>query len=902
MPVKAKNQRKCNSAADEAAVLAELGRLTGSSSDTEVIYARFAEQFGRLISFDRLTIDLIDPDTGTVVTAFDSGGHGINGNRGPGSALAEVVAERKSPVLINGNGSAGSISQNPEVAAALAVGFRSLVAVPVIWEGRVVAALSLWSRSANAFASHDVDVSGLAVAQLAGAISYYQLKESLNETISRKSQEAELLAEISRAATAGLDVDELGARLLNMVKWRVGFDRGLVRVVDADTGKLGEGVAVGLGSEIPLTQQRSRAATEAIALGRIVTDCDQDPEDPTPGSPLTRLGLNSAVTMPLLTDEAVVGIVTLRRRSESGFDEDEIEFATRAARQIASALDNARLLGEVGSLATIVETSTDLICRTDRDGRLQYLNPAGREMVGLSGGCELDGMSIGDLLDEETAKLLSATGVPAALSTGSWTGELRARRTDGSLFPVDALVAVNYHRNGNVLGISISMRDIEMRKKAEEELQRLATTDTLTGLLNRHQFTLMFEQAVRLAERSHAQGALVYLDLDGFKYVNDTHGHTVGDELLCAVAEQLRTSMRASDLVARTGGDEFSVILHDTDSQAAMQKASQLVRQVSEVSISAGSERIHAACSAGVVVFPVKAASVEDLSAYADLAMYRAKEAGRNQANLYDPSEGGREIVSALQRVRTMIVDTVRNDRLVAYRQPIVSLPDRQIAMYEVLARIEIVRGDVRLPMDFIPQAEALDLVQAIDERMIEHALAKWRAFADAGQQFRLSINVSARSVGSDMATYIKEQVEHFAVPHEALTFEITETAAMRNAQETQTFLEEISEAGFKLALDDFGSGATSLKQIRSMKFDFLKLDGSLIQNLKTEQPDREFVRAVSDMAHSMGMEVIAEFVQDEATLDFLAEVGVEYAQGYYLGRPEPFPVAPGVGTVHPSR
>ncbi len=881
---------------DGLALLETLARLAAGAASVADLYTCIAAKLRESVPCDGLEIDLIDVDAGTVQTLFATGEPPPSAlesrQRSINGSIALALAGSREAIVMNGRARSGDPERLPELAAARDAGYKSLLAVPVMWDGGVIGGLKLWARKGRVFGRNETHLCTLAATQLAGPLSHARSPVSQADSNGHESQEAELLAQISRAATAGLQIGELGGRFLNMVIGRVPFNRGVVRMVDADTGTLGDGVAVGLGSELELASSRSRVATQAVGLGKVVTDSDTDPEDPAPDSPIRRLGLRSAVTMPLLTDEAVVGLVTLRRLGEAGFDGEEIDFLRRASAQIAPALDNARLLGEIGSLAAIVEASTDLICRADMDGRIQYMNRAGRDMLAIPAEVDIPDMSVEDLLDEPSVALLSATARPAALKSGSWSGELQACRADTTTIPVEALVTVNYHRNGTLLGVSISLRDIERRKQAEDELQRLATTDPLTSLLNRHQFTLMLEQAVNLSERSGKAGALIYLDLDGFKYVNDTHGHTVGDDLLRAVASELRENVRASDVVARTGGDEFSVILHEADRSGAMHKASELVQAVSQVSTFVGQEQVHAACSAGVVVFPVPGASVEDLIAYSDLAMYRAKDAGRNQAKLYDPAEGGREIVSALQRTRTMILDAVRNDKLILYRQPIVNVEDRAVAMYEVLVRLELVQGDVKMPFDFIPQAEAMDMVQLIDERVIERSCQRWREFADAGEELRLSINVSAKSVGPEFADYIVEQADRHRVPHEVLTFEITETAALRTEESTENFLRRLSEAGFRLAIDDFGSGATSLKQIRGLAFDILKLDGSLIQNLKSDGRDREFVRAITGLAHSAGKEVAAEFVQDDETIRFLSELGVEYAQGFYLGRPEPFPPA----------
>ncbi len=704
------------------------------------------------------------------------------------------------------------------------------------------------------------------------------------------------LREISRIGISGLDAEELGLRFLELVRVHVPFDRGVVRPVDGTTGDLVGGVAIGVGSEIPLPAGRSATMAQVIALGRSVINPEADPEDPDPAGLLNRLSklkLNASVTFPLLTDEAVVGIVTLRRKSSAGFSEPELDFLSNAAEQIGPSIDNARLLDTVSNLAAIVETSPDLICRVDVEGAIQYINPAGREMLAIQSDSDLAGMALRDIIDGPSGDILLKRGIPAALNGGAWAEELVAVSLEGRQIPVEVVIAANYHRNGSLLGVSVTMRDIELRKRAEQELQRLATTDTLTGLPNRRQLGILLDQANRSARRLDTRHALVYVDLDGVKLVNDSHGHSVGDKLIAAVGHKLRESVRLSDVVARVGGDEFNVILYDAAPQDAMAKANALLAQVADVSITAGSDRIQVTASAGVAPFPMEGATVEDITAFADVALYQAKDSGRNQARLYDPEQGGRELVTALQRTRTTIVDALDDQRIVLYRQPIVDLARRTTAMYEVLVRLEDADGRLMTPVEFIPDAESLDLIRQIDERVIGLAFDRWKLFDNAGSTLRLTLNVSARSLGAELAETIVQSAREKGVDPGAFIFEITETATLRSGGHAAAFVQHLTAAGFCLAIDDFGSGTTSIRQIRSLDFHFLKLDGSLVRNLKTDETDRAFVSALTALVRALGMEIVAEFVQDEESIAFLAEIGVGYGQGYYLGKPEPFPAEP---------
>jgi diguanylate cyclase (GGDEF)-like protein/PAS domain S-box-containing protein len=866
-----------------------IGRVVKSELDLQKILRFVAEETARLVPYDRFVVTTVKPD-GRQVIEFVRGlevpGH-VVGYRFDPPAGGDPRWPPGRPYFLRKT--AGPEARAEGVAS---VGLQSSIMVPVGEPEAPVALMGIHSLSKNAYLVRHVNVLRLIADEIAPAIRNARLYEQAVAL----AGEARLLAEISRAATAGLDIPSLAARFLEMVRRRVPFDRGVLRMVDAATGGLGAGGAVGVGAGLPLPAFRSRTVTEAVALGRLVVEVDAEPEEPSLEAPLARLGLRSSATLPLISDEHVVGVVTLRRTAPTGFSQDELDFLSRACAQMAPAVDNARLLGEVSTLASTVENSPDFICSADLESRVQYLNAAGRGMVGVANDYDVTQFTWDDFFSEEDAGRVKEVAVPAALSRGSWHGEMRLKTRDGSTIPVEAIVVPVYHRNGALLGVTVSARDIADRKRAEAELNTLATTDTLTGLLNRRQFMLMLDQAVKLATRRRTQGTLVYLDLDGFKYVNDTHGHTAGDELLVAVGKTLKANVRASDVVARTGGDEFVIILHDASPEDGLNKAGQLVGAVADTVIMVGSEKVNTTCSAGIVAFPIADASADDLVAFADLAMYRAKDAGRNRTHSYDPSEGGRELVSGLQRSRRLILDALAADRVRLYRQPIFNVVSREIAMYEVLVRMADVDGRLLSPAEFIPQAETLDVVHLIDQRVVDLSLVRWRSYEDAGVRLRLSINLSGRSLGADMAGYIIESGRRHRVEPADIAFEITETATWRGGAQTEEFARLLNEAGYRMSIDDFGSGATSFKQIRNLQFHYLKLDGSLVENLKEGRHDRDLVRSLSGLAHTLGVEIVAEYVRDEDTMRFLQACGIEYAQGYYLGRPEEFEDRPHAG------
>jgi len=587
-----------------------------------------------------------------------------------------------------------------------------------------------------------------------------------------------------------------------------------------------------------------------------------------------------------------------RRRLIAWSDTAMLDSSGQVGFVIASGVDvTEQRLAErqVRLLGTALESAADMVMITDESGVIEYVNEAFTRETGYSWD-EAIGATPSILRSGRQSEAFYERLWRTLKAGGVWSGELAERRKDGSEYYEDQnITPVTDPTTGATHFVAIK-RDITERKRVEEELQRLATTDTLTGLLNRHQFTAMFEQSMRMAQRQGTLGALIYIDLDALKYVNDTYGHAAGDDALKAVAGSFREGVRASDIVARVGGDEFGVVLHDVASGAAMEKATELLRGVADLGVTVAGERIQLSCSAGVALFPIEGVTVDELLSYADMALYRAKEEGRNKAYLYDPAGGQIETATALQRTRNVIMDALEKDRLVLYRQPVVDFQTRQTAIWEILVRLQDREGNLRMPGEFIPAAEELGLVHLLDRRIVELAFERWQECSRAGEDLRLSINISALSARPDMARFIIEEARARGVPPALMTLEVTETAAIRAGPRAQRFVSMLCEDGFSLALDDFGSGTASFREIRELTFKYLKLDGSLVRPLRTDSFARDLVRGLVDLAHTLGLEVIAEFVQDEETVEFLTGVGVEYGQGYYLGRTGPFPAVAGAG------
>jgi diguanylate cyclase (GGDEF)-like protein len=446
-------------------------------------------------------------------------------------------------------------------------------------------------------------------------------------------------------------------------------------------------------------------------------------------------------------------------------------------------------------------------------------------------------------------------------------------------------------------GLTDRMESLQRdREQAEARLVWLADHDPLTQLFNRRRFHADFERVLDQAARFGHQGAVLYFDLDQFKDVNDISGHQVGDALLQRVAEQLQTLTRPCDILARLGGDEFAWLLPEATAEQAIEVAERAQRIIRSIVMHARSRRHQVSASIGIVLFPEQGRETHQLMANADLAMYQAKEKGRGRWHIFSQEDQSRERADARVLWGQHIAEALIQDRFELRFQPIVEVATGRIVHYEALLRMRDAQGAMVYPDRFVPVAEKTGQIQAIDHWVLSHALGIMNARPD----LHLSVNLSANAMDDPLLLPdIEQLLKRFAVEPLRLTFEITETAAINSVLRATRLMRGIQRLGCRFALDDFGSGYASYAYLRQLPVDDVKVDGAFIRNLSRSREDRIFVKAITDIAHGMGKRVIAEFVEDGEILRVLAELGVDFAQGYHFGRPVPLsechitPVAP---------
>ena len=443
--------------------------------------------------------------------------------------------------------------------------------------------------------------------------------------------------------------------------------------------------------------------------------------------------------------------------------------------------------------------------------------------------------------------------------------------------------------DGTVHGRVWSFRDVTKRERSEARLRELADHDALTGLLNRRRFAEEVSARVAGAARYGDGGAVLLLDLDNFKDINDSLGHRTGDAVLRGVAQLLRNRLRRTDVLARLGGDEFAILLPHADLEAARQVADDLLAAIrSHRAIFAG-HRIRLTTSIGIA--PISAEpvqSAEELLVEADVAMYAAKDGGRDRAAAYEPrAEPARQDGSL--RWSERIREALAGDGFVLYGQPIVELRTGSVAQYELLLRMRGPGGELLPPNAFLPSAERGGLVEEIDEWVTRQAIGLIHDHSADGAGLRLEVNVSGRTLASPrLPAAIEDQLRRTPINPASLILEVTETAAIVNMDEARAFATELSRLGCRFALDDFGAGFGSFYYLRHLPLQYLKIDGDFVGGLGTSETDRAVVRAMVEIARQLDMETIAESVTSDEAVRMLRDYGVDYGQGFHVGRPVP--------------
>jgi diguanylate cyclase (GGDEF)-like protein/PAS domain S-box-containing protein len=542
-------------------------------------------------------------------------------------------------------------------------------------------------------------------------------------------------------------------------------------------------------------------------------------------------------------------------------------------------------------LAAIVESSQDAIIARTLAGEITSWNGGAAKLYGYTAkqaiGADARMLIPPDRRDEYEA-------VVERLIRGETVEPFETRRVrkNGSLVDISLAMSPVRDADGNLVAISAIARDITERKRFEAQLRRLADHDPLTGLLNRRRFEEELASRVAFVKRYGGEGAVLVLDLDNLKYVNDALGHGAGDGLLRSVARLLTDRLRASDMLARLGGDEFALLLPTADEDDARKVASQLLEALREHAVQLGERPITVTASIGVVCFGPDASSGDELLAEADREMYVAKDAGRDRAE-FAPAGGLAERSTARLDWEHRIHQALEQKLFVLHLQPIIDLRSGEVAQHELLLRMQANAedegdGDLIPPSAFLGVAERLGLIHSIDRWVVGEALTLLERWPD----LRLEVNLSALSIDDELLlAHIGHRLAETRVDPGRLILEITETAAIGDVETAHRFAAGLHELGCSLALDDFGTGFGSFYYLKHLPADYLKIDGDFVASPRSTT-DELVIESIVRIASGLGKRTIAERVEDEQTLEAMRAMGVDFAQGFHLGAPGPLPDA----------
>ncbi len=544
-------------------------------------------------------------------------------------------------------------------------------------------------------------------------------------------------------------------------------------------------------------------------------------------------------------------------------------------------------------LLTILEATPDFVATTDAEARLLYLNQAGRHLLGLGPQHDISGMRLADCHSEWGAQQLLRVALPAATRDGVWEGESALRGNPDNDISVSQAVLAHRDESGGIAFYSVIARDISERKQYESELRQQATHDKLTGLPNRTLLDDRLEAEIKRAIRQARQFALVFLDLDNFKRVNDSLGHPAGDALLKKVSARLKACMRPNDTIARYGGDEFVVVGGDLNSIEHVQVVINKLQGAFEAPIHLAEREIFITFSAGIALYPADGHDPETLLKNADTAMFRAKKAGQGQFRFYarDMNARSRELLD----LETGLRRALERGEFEIHYQPQIDLRLDRITGCEALLRWRRLDGDrIVMPSEFVPLLEETGLILPVGEWVLRNACAQWRVYrASGGAPQRIAVNVSARQFSDRrLVETVAKVLQEEAMHADALELEITESTVMQDPELAGNTLAALAALGVRLAVDDFGTGYSSLAYLKRFPLNTLKIDASFIHNLPLDADDVAITEASISLGHKLGLEVLAEGVENRAQYEFLCAHECDLIQGYYLSPPLPAELA----------
>ncbi len=598
----------------------------------------------------------------------------------------------------------------------------------------------------------------------------------------------------------------------------------------------------------------------------------------------------ASVLIPLVSRGELRGamVVTARAVPRSS----AVRVLESLASELSLALESAALVGEIHRreserrFRALVQYSSDVVAVVDSAGRLTYISPSVKAMLGLDPD-EVLGQAIADVIDSrELREELATIGREPFAQFGV---EVQIEDADGDDHSVD-VTFTDLRGEESVGGIVINARDVTERKHLEHDLRHQALHDALTGLGNRTLFLRKVEEAIEATDEDSKLVAVLFVDLDDFKTINDSLGHAVGDELLIAVSERLRACLRSQDMAARLGGDEFAVLVHDPVSDAHVKAVAERMLSTIHQPFRVQGREISTTISIGIHLDRDGARSAEDALRNADTAMYRAKDAGKDRFEIFE--ETMHAGVYERLELKADLARGLAEGQLILHYQPIVELRTGRVRGVEALVRWHHPERGLLPPAMFVPLAEDAGLIVSLGRWVLReacHQAAAWSRGLDAENEMSVSVNLSVRqlqevAIVEDVASALRAS----ELDPRRLVLEITESVLMADAKLAIARLDALRSLGVRIAIDDFGTGYSSLGYVQQLPLDLIKIDRSFVDGLGVESTDGQVVHTVIDLARRLGVETVAEGIEEPVQLAALQALGCQYGQGFYFARPAP--------------
>ncbi len=544
-------------------------------------------------------------------------------------------------------------------------------------------------------------------------------------------------------------------------------------------------------------------------------------------------------------------------------------------------------INELYKLSTILEHTADMVMVTGPDGIIEYVNHAFERITGYSSkdviGKTPAVLNSGEHDTEEYAHLWKTINAGEV-----YRNVLINKRKDGTLFYEEKTITPLKDENGKIIHFISTAKDISDRIQAHKRLHHMAHHDALTGLPNRTLFLDRLEQALHRALLHTRLVAVLFLDLDRFKNINDTLGHNVGDELLVQLTERLTQNIRYGDTIGRFGGDEFVILLDDLENERYISSLAQKILDTLINPFIINNHELYITASIGISIYPSDGHDTETLLRNADIAMYRAKDLGKNNYQFYSDDMSAR--IFERLTLENHLRHALERDEFVLHYQPQVDAQTQRIHGVEALLRWQHPEIGLVSPPNFIPLLEETGLIEEVGDWLLESACKQSRQWHDTGSSYlHMSVNLSSRQFNNPaFFDSIQKIIRQTGINPEFLELEITESMLMRNASSTINALDTLSQLGVRFAIDDFGTGYSSLNYLRRFPIDTIKIDRSFIRDITTDEDDAAITSAIIVMAHSLSMNVIAEGVENDSQLAFLQEHNCHYIQGHFFSHALP--------------